>query len=364
MATTAPQAAQPASNSGPEPSPDAEQQVSWGASSSSSRATWMASRWSITGNAPAPLLASESCSVSMNTPPSKPMVYEVWNQLGGNNKFHCRGRCVTGPTIDFYYNFCAWSFIVGPTVVYAYVCIPDLVQISYLLPLVTALVFLSAILFLVLTSCTDPGIIPRYVLQQAVDGLECEVCRVTGVSTDMVRFDVQTAAVTSNLTEERELEGYRWCETCKVVRPPRSSHCSDCNNCVMMFDHHCPFVNNCIGVRNYAYFSAFLISVALLALMVVAGLILYVHNTTSHTHDETGGLIYALILVFCIPVAIAILAVIGLASFHVWLNLTGQTTREWCTGRTATFRGSPLFRLRAPSMLHARSRVLWELSPV
>eukprot|EP00971_Amphidinium_carterae_P297483 5910342-Amphidinium_carterae.1 len=98
--------------------------------------------------------------------------------------------------------------------------------------------------------------------------------------------------------------------------------------------------------------------------MVVAGLILYVHNTTSHTHDETGGLIYALILVFCIPVAIAILAVIGLASFHVWLNLTGQTTREWCTGRTATFRGSPLFRLRAPSMLHARSRVLWELSPV
>jgi palmitoyltransferase len=37
------------------------------------------------------------------------------------------------------------------------------------------------------------------------------------------------------------------CPDCETVRTDRSRHCSICNKCVERFDHHCPWINNCVG---------------------------------------------------------------------------------------------------------------------
>ena len=53
------------------------------------------------------------------------------------------------------------------------------------------------------------------------------------------------------------------CPDCTVLRTPRSRHCAICNRCVERFDHHCPWLNNCVGVNNHNSFLVFLVSLSL-----------------------------------------------------------------------------------------------------
>ncbi|XP_054804838.1 protein S-acyltransferase 24-like [Prosopis cineraria] len=63
------------------------------------------------------------------------------------------------------------------------------------------------------------------------------------------------------------------CAICKIVRPLRAKHCSTCNHCVEQFDHHCPWVSNCIGKRNKWEFFVFLV-LEVLAMLMTGGVTL------------------------------------------------------------------------------------------
>jgi hypothetical protein len=57
----------------------------------------------------------------------------------------------------------------------------------------------------------------------------------------------------------------------QIRKPLRSKHCGICGSCVARFDHHCPFVGNCIGVNNHKAFNYYLFY------LVVGGVAIFQH---------------------------------------------------------------------------------------
>lgn len=62
------------------------------------------------------------------------------------------------------------------------------------------------------------------------------------------------------------------CKKCISPKPPRTHHCSVCDRCILGMDHHCPWLNNCVGYFNARYFYLYMVyMVAGVAFLMLAG---------------------------------------------------------------------------------------------
>jgi palmitoyltransferase ZDHHC1/11 len=199
------------------------------------------------------------------------------------------------------------------------------------------------------------------------------------------------------------------CHLCNIkTTSSRTKHCSVCNKCVGKFDHHCKWLNHCIGGRNYVAFLMCVVSAVCFALVIlaaaVAEIVFYhvrpewldiwsdvvavpaasttktvastqlmngsfvdgVQNSTENLgHDHGLGLHNTILLSFIgfIGVLSAITAglLLHLCFFHIYISFLGYTTYEYIRNQRAN--QSVMSNVAPPNHHHLQKHYLQPNGP-
>ena len=157
--------------------------------------------------------------------------YDDPKKIYGKNKICCNYFGVTGS--KYYHMIFAFLLISVPYLGMLIILIYTKNIVSIAFPIIfTTILYVIEFFAGILGGCTDPGILPR----QGDD------------------FYYNTNRPLLKTVINGHIVTLTFCYSCSLFRPPRTSHCSLCDNCVERFDHHCLWLGTCIGKRNYKYF--------------------------------------------------------------------------------------------------------------
>jgi palmitoyltransferase ZDHHC9/14/18 len=186
--------------------------------------------------------------------------------------------------------------------------------------LVVTIVFHALVTLLqVLLAFVDPGII-----RKNLPMFEYPDCSKIPVSQQFLAGEAHYFDNNHLFTIKGHNLKVKYCRTCLIYRPPRAVHCIDCNICVEKFDHHCPWIGNCVGKRNYKLYFPYLTCLTILITLIFVQSIIVLAKGKSVSRVSFGFSI--VLLIFTVAAGLFVYA---LLIFHIYLSSNNLTTYEF-----------------------------------
>ncbi|KJE92153.1 hypothetical protein, variant [Capsaspora owczarzaki ATCC 30864] len=146
----------------------------------------------------------------------------------------------------------------------------------------------------------------------------------SSASSYIAQTDLNSSATAAELYPPRS------CQPCIVSKPPRAFHCTICRSCILKMDHHCPWINQCVGHHNHVYFVLFLAYVTIACSYICAAssgpfmVCFDSPNPPEYPDNARGIVLYTFSASFAVAVAVGALFV-----WQLYLVSTAQTTIEY-----------------------------------
>lgn len=135
----------------------------------------------------------------------------------------------------------------------------------------------------------------------------------------------------------------RRCEECSPnITRLRVKHCQTCCKCTEEFDHHCRYLNVCIGGRTYRPWFCFV--VGLLILMGVSGFAAIMAMLEPEEYELatlSSPLFYILVALQAFISCVSSIFLISLLGQHIYFIFEGITTLEYVKDQAAGFPALP-----------------------
>lgn len=156
--------------------------------------------------------------------------------------------------------------------------------------------------------------------------------------------------------EQEQEEEVKYCWVCQTEVHVHSMHCKYCDKCVSHFDHHCMWLNTCIGAENYGTFFRTVWCLTLLTATHFIALLLYligyfcdiwgIKERSDWLKEGSPAIIMGINLGIAVFVLLVVAMVVQLLMFHQELQRDGLTTYQFIMKDSQTKREKAIFSSR------------------